>query len=208
MKLIRRIIRLILVAENWLRMKRIICFLPLCFVFTVAPSGVGRNQNTPEDFKEALIPLSQLTQMDVFSELVKEGVLHPDIVLAQQQIESGHLSSNLVQRTNNMFGMRYPGGRQTAACGIYLPDFGQIISGTREELKYYSSQNNYAVFATWKDAIRDYKLWQDANYPVKMDYYQFLRQVYAEDTTYIDAIQSQVWKNQHGMFAFLESGAE
>jgi hypothetical protein len=126
---------------------------------------------------------------NVEAELMKQEVACHKAVLAQIRIESGHLSSFLLKRTNNMLGMRYPAKRATAACGIYLPESDTIILGTQPELIKYARMNNYAVYNTWEDAIADYKLWQDANFNVEEKYLDFLGRVYAEDSLYVSKIK-------------------
>ncbi len=140
---------------------------------------------TPESNKE--IPL---TVENLKAELEKQEVLCADAVLAQMLLESGHLNSYLLKQSNNMLGMRYPFRRATKACGIYIPSKDTIISGTQEELKMYRKvANNYAVYATWQDAVEDYKLWQENCFDITEHYLNFLGKVYAEDEHYVKKIK-------------------
>lgn len=130
-----------------------------------------------------------LTEENLRKELDLNHVICPDQVYAQIMIESGNLSSFLTKRTNNLLGMRFPYRRETAAVGIFLPSSNLIIKGTQSELKKYSKQNNYAVFTTWEDCIRDYKYWQEQSFNLTEIYLEFLGNHYAEDSLYVKKIK-------------------
>jgi hypothetical protein len=130
-----------------------------------------------------------LTVENLEAELESQNVICAREVLAQIKLESGNLSSFLLKRTNNMLGMRFPFSRKTTASGIYIASADTIIYGTQEELKKYRKTNNYAVFNSWKDAVADYKLWQEACFKVTERYLTFLGNVYAEDSLYTKKIK-------------------
>jgi hypothetical protein len=132
---------------------------------------------------------SELTMDILHQELVKHDILCPDIVYGQIKIESGNLTSSLFHRTNNMLGMRYPFKRNTTASGIYIPAQDTVIYGSRELLKKYRNTKNYAVYNSWSDAIKDYKLWQQNCFVSTERYLGFLGNVYAEDSAYINKIK-------------------
>jgi hypothetical protein len=135
-----------------------------------------------------------LNEENLRTELDKNQIVCPEQVFAQILIESGHLKSFLSQRTNNLLGMRYPFRRNTTAIGIFLPESNLIIKGTQEELKKYSKQNNYAVFASWEDCIKDYKYWQDKSFKLTERYLTFLGSCYAEDPLYVSKIKKMTDK--------------
>jgi hypothetical protein len=130
-----------------------------------------------------------LTFENLKNELAKQQILCQPQVFAQIKLESNNLQSFLVKRTNNMLGMRYPFKRETKACGIYIPDKDTIIYGSQKELKKYSNTNNYAAYNNWKDAVIDYKLWQENCFKLTDRYLAFLGNVYAEDSLYVKKIQ-------------------
>lgn len=134
-------------------------------------------------------PATPLSKENLRKELDLQHVICPEQVYAQILIESGHLNSYLVTRTNNLLGMRYPFRRQTSAIGIFLPDENLIIKGTQEELKKYRTKNHYAVYANWQECVRDYKFWQDDCFKLTERYLTFLGKYYAEDTQYISKIK-------------------
>jgi mannosyl-glycoprotein endo-beta-N-acetylglucosaminidase len=133
-----------------------------------------------------------LTAENLQKELEAQHVICPREVLAQIRLESGHFNSFLLKRTNNMLGMRFPFTRKTTSCGIYIASMDTIIYGTQAELKKYHKTNHYAVFNTWKDAVADYKLWQEACFKVSERYLTFLGNVYAEDSLYTKKIKRVV----------------
>ena len=50
--------------------------------------------------------LPPLTEKNLKNELKKQGIKHPQIVLAQAKLESNLGKSKVAQRTNNLFGLR------------------------------------------------------------------------------------------------------
>lgn len=130
-----------------------------------------------------------LSKESLRQELDNQHVICPEQVYAQILIESGHLNSYLVTRTNNLLGMRYPFKRQTTAIGIFLPDENIVIKGSQEELKKYRNKNHYAVYANWQDCVRDYKFWQDQCFKLTERYLTFLGNYYAEDVHYVAKIK-------------------
>lgn len=163
-------------------------FFILCstdFSFTTGTTVQSMQLNRIRKSQEKPLSKESLRQ-----ELDVQHVICPEQVYAQILIESGHLNSYLVNRTNNLLGMRYPFKRQTTAVGIFLPDENIVIKGTQEELKKYRSKNHYAVYANWQDCVRDYKYWQDECFRLTERYLTFLGNYYAEDAHYVAKIKS------------------
>jgi hypothetical protein len=130
-----------------------------------------------------------LTEENLKNQLNSNHIICPEQVYAQIMIESGHLNSYLTKKTNNLLGMRYPFKRKTSACGIFLPSSNLIIKGTQAELKKYRNQNNYAVYDSWEDCVKDYKYWQVESFKLTELYLAFLGNYYAEDSSYVDKIK-------------------
>ena len=101
------------------------------------------------------------------------------------------MTSFLFKRANNMLGMRFPCQRKTTAIGIYLPGEDTIIKGTQAELRKYAKKNNYAVYATWMDAVADCKAAAGPVFCFKLTdkYLTFLGTYYAEDVNYVAKIK-------------------
>lgn len=93
-------------------------------------------------------------------EIVKQNIKHPDVALAQSMLETGHFKSRVFIENNNLFGMRKPEIRKTTAVG---------------------EKNNHALYDSWIDSVKDYKLWQDARNLSglsKNEYIDKLRKIY------------------------------
>lgn len=123
-------------------------------------------------------------------EITRQQIFCPDEVYAQIQLESGRLNSYLSKRANNLLGMRFPFRRTTTAVGIFLPAKNKIILGSQQELMKYRSENHYAVYASWQDCVKDYKLWQEECFKLSEKYLSFLGNYYAEDLQYIQKIKT------------------
>nr|DAF63622.1 MAG TPA: Mannosyl-glycoprotein endo-beta-N-acetylglucosaminidase [Podoviridae sp. ctz6O13] len=53
---------------------------------------------------------TKLNDSTLRKELIRRGVKHPDIVLAQAKLETGHYTSHVCKRYNNLFGLRHKKG--------------------------------------------------------------------------------------------------
>lgn len=85
--------------------------------------------------------LLTFTPEKMVKEIVRLNIKHPDVVIAQAMLESGNFKSNLFQKNNNIFGMKYPRQRSTTAAG---------------------NRYGQSFYKNWYDSIKDYKLWQEA----------------------------------------------
>lgn len=162
------------------------------FVFLFSFDDFSYNVNASTDPKSALHKLDLNQQVTIESlklELKRQNIICSEQVHAQIQIESAHMTSFLFKRTNNLIGMRYPIKRQTSASGIYLPESDTVIIGSQKDLKKYYKKNNYAVYASWQDCLKDYKIWQDEYFKITDKYLSFLGSCYAEDEQYVNKIK-------------------
>ena len=109
---------------------------------------------TPSKSYKSLInkPLS-FTPENLKSEIQKQGIVHPDVALAQATWESGHFGSNIFKENNNLFGMKLAHQRKTTAIG---------------------KNRGHAKYNTWQDSVMDYKLWQDSNGMSKLPKDQYI----------------------------------
>lgn len=82
------------------------------------------------------------TDKNLAQELKKQGVMYPDVALAQSILETGYFKSNIFLDNNNLFGMKHPRQRPTLSKG---PNRG------------------HASFNDWQDSVKDYKMWQEYN---------------------------------------------
>lgn len=114
----------------------------------------------------------------LYQMIEEEGIRHPDVVFAQAlhetTFEGEAFNSKIFLENNNPFGMKCAEFRETTCVG---------------------TNRGHAKFRTIRDAVKDYKLWQDKQLPryesrygvvdSQSDYVSFLEhQGYAEDPEY------------------------
>jgi len=105
---------------------------------------------------------------EVYKELIRQEVKHPDIVLAQIRLESGNMTSKLYKANRNFAGMKLAKTRKTTAKG---------------------ERYGHAYYLHWKDCVKDLKIWQDCYYKGGC-YYDFLETIgYAESEEYINKLK-------------------
>ena len=95
-----------------------------------------------EPKKKEVVGKIPFTEKNLAQELKKQGVMYPDVALAQSMLETGYFKSNIFLDNNNLFGMKHPRQRPTLSKG---PNRG------------------HASFENWQDSVKDYKMWQDYN---------------------------------------------
>jgi len=172
--------------------------LGIAFTLFASSANTASSSQGPIDLKMAasVIPSEpakpEFSKENLLKEIQLLGILCPQVVYAQAELESAFLSAGMSVKTNNLFGMRYPGQRPTSAIGLYLQGKDTIIYGTRAELRPYLRQATYSVYAHWTDSVKDYKLWQDYSFKTRQKYIDFLSRVYATAPTYASRIQEMV----------------
>jgi len=120
-------------------------------------------------------------QREVYQQIVSMGIKFPDLALAQAILESGNFKSKIAKENNNFFGMRVPRSRKTTAVG---------------------QKSGYARYLSWKDSVKDFKLWQDSVFKKKPNmtrsqYISYLNRIYSETPNYISSIRLIVETNKN-----------
>ena len=82
------------------------------------------------------------SEKNLGQELKNQGVMYPDVAMAQSMLETGYFKSDVFLDNNNLFGMKQPKQRQTLSKG---------------------TNRGHATFNNWQDSVKDYKMWQDYN---------------------------------------------
>lgn len=106
--------------------------------------------------------------------LVSLNVKFPHIVYAQAKLETGNFTSKIFKENNNLFGMREAKVRPTTNKG---------------------TENNHAYFDTWYDSVLDYAMYSAAylhDIKTEDEYFQYLKQNYAEAPNYIEVLQKTI----------------
>lgn len=107
-----------------------------------------------------------LTVANLGKELLRQGIQHWEVVLAQGITESGwKFNSDVCRNANNFIGMRIPYGRASTRIGTY---------------------KGYSKYETWQDCVRDVKLWQEHNWKGgnQMAYINLMHRIWAESPAY------------------------
>lgn len=148
----------------------------------------SQTQSVPVKTANDIMQITQTIEIDTFPsnlesfqdsvywKIIELEIEHPDIAYAQVLLETGHFSSEVFMQNNNLFGMKYPGSRETTATGTNL---------------------NHAVFDTWEDSVEDYKIWQQtyASGKSRKEYFAYLNECYSANDEYSsllkDIIKSQ-----------------
>lgn len=98
----------------------------------------------------------------------------PHIVYAQAQLESGMFKSHIFKENSNLFGMKVARKRPTTNKG---------------------EENGHAYFNTWQESVVDYAFYQAAylnNLKTESEYWEYLKQNYAEDPNYVSKLKKIV----------------
>lgn len=118
--------------------------------------------NEPEPINDSIL----------YQFLLDNNAWYPDILLKQAKLESGNYTSNIYNQTNNLYGMKKVGRRQTT------------------QLK--DTYNGYGCYSNWCESVLDRMLWDVFRFnnikPTKEEYLKALEQ-YAEDNNYISKLQ-------------------
>lgn len=108
---------------------------------------------------------SQTPQEGLEEALVYYKLEHKEIVLAQAILETGHFTSDVCVKYNNLFGL------------------------------YNSKEKQYYRFAHWSESVIAYKEWIQRRYQSPDNYYTFLKELnYAEDKNYTKTLKEIVNK--------------
>lgn len=110
-------------------------------------------------------------------EILRSGVMFPEIVLAQSLLETGWFTSKMFNKNNNLFGMKLAKYRQTTAVG---------------------ERYGHAKYDSWIESVWDYQIWQESKVRWwKEDapahkYYSLLSRIYAKDKNYLKNLRRRV----------------
>lgn len=109
-----------------------------------------------------------LLKDQVYEALLYHNILHPEIVLAQAILETGHFKSVGYTEHNNLFGL------------------------------YNSKKGEYFKFNHWSESIQAYKDMVEYRYKPHQTYYEFLDRIgYATDPYYIIKLKQIVKQNDY-----------
>lgn len=146
----------------------IACILVLGW--SVAPRATVKNL-TPEEKLIVVREYNGFSEAKLIAQIKALNFKFPYIVLAQSYQESGHYKSTIFRENNNMFGMKEAVVRSNLAKG---------------------TNRGHAMYDSWQDCVIDYALYYStylSDIKTEGEYFEFLRQNYAEDPTYVSRLK-------------------
>ena len=150
--------------------------LLLLFGFTSNPTNEVQNLSQ-EDELIVIREYNEFSEEKLIEKITELNFRYPHIILAQAKLESGHFKSTIFLENNNMFGMKEAKLRANLAKG---------------------TNRGHAYYDTWQDCILDYALYYStylSDIRTEGEYFEYLRQNYAEDPTYVQRLK-QIIKKQ------------
>ena len=144
--------------------------------FAVAPRATIKNL-TQEERIILVREYNEFSRQNLIKKIAELNFKFPHIILAQATIESGNFKSDVFKENNNMFGMKEAFQRTNLAKG---------------------TNRGHAYYESWQEGVYDYALYYATYlYSIKSEeeYYDYLRQNYAGDPTYVMRLKEIVIKN-------------
>jgi uncharacterized FlgJ-related protein len=149
--------------------------LAIILGFTSKPKDAIQNLTT-EDRLIVIREYNEFSEQKLIEKINQLNFKYPHIILAQAKLESGNFKSTIFLENNNLFGMREAKLRVNLA------------KGTNRQHAYYDS---------WQESVYDYALYYSTYlYKIKTEgeYFEYLRQNYAEDLTYVQRLKEIIKK--------------
>jgi len=119
---------------------------------------------------------NEFSQSKLIERISELNFKFPYIVLAQSKLETGNYTSKMFNENNNLFGMKQATVRLNMAGG---------------------TQHGHAYYDSWTESLYDYALYS-ATYLHKIktekEYFDYLSQFYAEDTSYVKRLKQIIEK--------------
>jgi uncharacterized FlgJ-related protein len=144
--------------------------------FSSSPRAVLKDL-TPEEKIIVVREYNGFTQKALIEKIKSLNFKFPYIILAQSYQETGHYSSTIFRENNNLFGMKEAVLRTNLAKG---------------------TNRGHAYYDTWQDSLIDYALYSAtylSDIKTEGEYFEYLRQNYAEDKSYVTRLKALIKKN-------------
>ena len=149
--------------------------LLLVFGFTSNPANKAQNLSQ-EDKLIVIREYNEFSEVKLIDKITELNFRYPHIILAQAKLESGHFKSTIFLENNNMFGMKEAKLRANLAKG---------------------TNRGHAYYETWQESVIDYALYYSSylrSINTEGEYFEYLRQNYAEDPTYVQRLKQIISK--------------
>ena len=154
----------------------VIIGLFIIFGFTYNPANKVQTLSQ-EDKLIVIREYNEFSEQKLIEKINQLNFKFPHIILAQSYQETGHYKSNIFLENNNLFGMKEAKLRANLAKG---------------------TNRGHAYYETWQESVIDYALYYSTYlYKIRTEgeYFEYLRQNYAEDPTYVQRLK-QIIKKQ------------
>jgi uncharacterized FlgJ-related protein len=151
--------------------------LLLVFGFTSNPANKAQNLSQ-EDKLIVIREYNEFSETKLIEKITELNFRYPHIILAQAKLESGHFKSTIFLENNNMFGMKEAKLRANLAKG---------------------TNRGHAYYETWQESVIDYALYYSSylrSIKTEGEYFEYLRQNYAEDLTYVQRLKDIIKKEE------------
>ena len=166
-------------VQNLKYVKYILIISAIIFAigFSTAPRVTANNLSG----EEKLIVIREYNEFSEPALIAKIKTLnfrYPHIILAQAYLESGQYQSAIFKENHNMFGMREASLRANLAKG---------------------TNRMHAFYDSWQDSLLDYALYYAtylSSIKTEGEYFEYLRQNYAEDPSYVERLREIIKKRK------------
>jgi uncharacterized FlgJ-related protein len=150
--------------------------ISLLFGFTIVPKAVVKDLSK-EDKLIVIREYNEFSEPQLIKKISQLNFRYPYIILAQSYQETGHYKSGIFLENHNLFGMKQAQLRSTLAKG---------------------TNRGHAFYENWQDSVVDYALFYStylSDIKTEGEYFEYLRQNYAEDPTYVTRLRALINKN-------------
>ena len=149
--------------------------ISLLFGFTIAPRAVVQDLSKEEKLI-VVREYNEFSETKLIEKISQLNFRYPHIILAQSYQETGHYKSGIFLENHNLFGMKQAQLRSTLAKG---------------------TNRGHAYYENWQESVIDYALFYStylSDIKTEGEYFEYLRQNYAEDPTYVQRLKSLIKK--------------
>jgi hypothetical protein len=143
--------------------------------FGVAPRATVKNL-TPEEKLIVVREYNDFSEAKLISKIKELNFRFPHIILAQSYQETGRFKSPIFKENHNLFGMKQAILRVNLAKG---------------------TNRGHAYYQNWQESVIDYALYYAtylSDIKTEGEYFEYLRQNYAEDSAYVDRLKALIKK--------------
>lgn len=152
-------------------------FLGLVIISAFAPNSTDKINYLSQEEKLIVIrEYNEFSEAKLIEKIKQLNFRFPHIILAQSCLETGHYKSTIFYENHNLFGMKEAKLRSNLAIG---------------------TNRGHAYYDSWQDSVVDYALFYStylSKIKTEGEYFEYLRQNYAEDPTYVQRLKNIINK--------------